>query len=1341
MLFSGALLAFALLVVGVRGLLTVDAANAAETPHRTFTTNSDACASCHAVHGAATATGLMRDTGGVGAPGEVTVCYACHDGQGANANVRTGSTDSFALSSGHEVEDTATGGDLTNRCSSCHDAHGDPSTDPMVPAKTINGNKVSGRGVQWCLACHDDKNTWYGSGYPSTSAPTRNAAGYPVSGVFPGASTYTSASDAHFQIPETTQTAAAGEPIKREKGDCLYCHTAHRGPSTYDGLRADFRPSSASTLASDQASGAYGGVCLTCHGGVTPSGFATAPVDVKQFITAPSQTAGHRVKTAGGTLPVGSPLPCYECHNPHGSKRGNASMITDERGADLKTDTASGVREFCFTCHTTADTTNGWDSTVKAYAAPDAADKVVGLSRSAGVLKLPARAGHNEGDTQSCYSCHGNDYSTAGGSNVHNPGTGGGNHIASAVSQECLDCHQNPDISTLHTGGCATCHGNPNYPSLPTGKAPECVSCHDGVTVGTHPYSPPATNHYDETTHTATPFTAAYQGTGAAGTVNAFGKECSNCHSSTLPQAHSSTSTSSGSVTCAECHTNTSLGAKTVIANKWPDKRCTDCHDSGSATTHANAASAHVVDAGQCGGTGPSCHNSLDLAQLHDTSQSGGTPKYASCANADPNDPTSCHNVRDARPAPFNKSASCGAGTSGCHQDKTPTHATGGAHAFSSASDYSNATITGCTNSGAGCHGSETTHSNFTDYHPTTGCLGGACHTSPSKATYMGNGDCATCHAGTFTNAPNVDALTSATPNGHYGDATHTADALSTVVSAGGTASATCSNCHNPTNLSGVDGLYNQHQGLPAPYQNTTCYDCHNKNVNVTAVVTSKWPTKACAACHTSSVLPGLEEHATSAPVVPATSVGTYAGRSCVSAGCHTTSDLHELHKDAAGGCAITGCHDFNQQAFLPSAKSCGTTGTCHTGAEPHTNLAAAHDGSAEPMAQPGTDSSTNASLPANSSAAVSCQNNPNGTECHVVSDVAALHNGTASKCDACHIIGGPVRNCQSAGCHNPQFVNVDDHTTNRHQTTQISAASGQVFAGTGIASDACTGCHASSIDAEHKALSAYKATPCSICHRKTADSSAPTNVTAADVKAATAKSANSALCTDCHKTVSPTSVHVQRVGANGVAGGPQFDPTYSGHRVMSTIAGAKTGSFPAVTNTFSLPASDTAWLSTGWTPTSMVQCTDCHGSVTGATGPHGSAMKVNYAINQATGQPYDNSYTAGTLYNNGGTMSNTTNLCSKCHPANVLSQGGAPHTRSDHRGTSGGRCTNCHIPVPHVWKRPRLLGYTTDPAPYRTNALMGITSKNYTSGTWSQNDCATSCGGHNSTPAGTLWP
>ncbi|MBI5231135.1 MAG: hypothetical protein HY876_03105, partial [Coriobacteriales bacterium] len=838
--------------------------------------------------------------------------------------------------------------------------------------------------------------------------------------------------------------------------------------------------------------------------------------------------------------------------------------------------------------------------------------------------------------------------------------------------------------------------------------------------------------------------------------------------------------------------------------------------------------------------------------------------------------------------------------TGACHTDKVDgSHGAASAHTFSAASDYDRVAEAGCTNSGAGCHGSETTYSSFASYHPNSGCTSGACHTSPSKATYAGDHSCVSCHDSNFVGATDVVGLSDT----HYPEPSHSAVGLSTAVSAGGVASATCADCHNPTNLSGVDNLYNQHQGLPAPYADTACGDCHNKNAQVTSVVASKWPSKDCSACHNSVTLPALEQHGTTAPSVNATGTGTYQGLSCEAAGCHGTTDLHVLHKDSAAGCAQTGCHDYSQQAKLPNKKSCGTGGTCHTDAEPHA-FGGSHDGSAEPIAQPGTGTtissgpataedqtfatstwpndwtrtsttyvrvqnnagrnhgtyaaevyssnttrrtyslykdidlstytsatltfwdyaaglsgggdyalaeySTNggaswttvsnlsastawaqrsASLPvggivrvrftgsvnsttefcdwddinvsgtrtnvtetplaANSSAAVSCQNNPNATECHDVSDVSALHGSTPGTCDNCHKAGGPTKDCQTSGCHSTQYVNVDDHNSTRHFTNQISIAAGEAFEGTGLTASTCTGCHDDGISNEHRTLGRYLSTPCSMCHKKTTDSGAPTNVTAANTQAALAKATGTSHCTDCHKTVSKSAVHVQRAGDAGTPG-TQFADTWSGHRVYDTMPGEKTSFTTAADGvsadrTWSLPtlSSYVVDWDAGRTEASnmTVRCNDCHGSVTGATGPHGASMTVNIAAG------YTNDYSTGGVYLDSASpyikSASGTPLCAKCHQASGFRSANNVHSRNNHNGSTNGQCINCHVKIPHAWKRPRLLGRRdVDPAPYAPLIVTGITERNYTPTGWQEQYCGVNgCGTHGASPTAPVWP
>jgi hypothetical protein len=89
--------------------------------------------------------------------------------------------------------------------------------------------------------------------------------------------------------------------------------------------------------------------------------------------------------------------------------------------------------------------------------------------------------------------------------------------------------------------------------------------------------------------------------------------------------------------------------------------------------------------------------------------------------------------LKDVRPAPFPYD-SCGLGSSGCHQEKTAANHAGNHDLLLTQSNYVNSTISGCTNSGNGCHGASTSV-NISTYHPNSGCdnPAGACHASTSK--------------------------------------------------------------------------------------------------------------------------------------------------------------------------------------------------------------------------------------------------------------------------------------------------------------------------------------------------------------------------------------------------------------------------------------------------------------------------------------------------------------------------------------------------------------------------------------------------------------------------------
>ena len=459
--------------------------------------------------------------------------------------------------------------------------------------------------------------------------------------------------------------------------------------------------------------------------------------------------------------------------------------------------------------------------------------------------------------------------------------------------------------------------------------------------------------HYNETTHTASGLSDPVKGS-ATGTVSAA---CSDCHNPTaaagmgaLFNQHQGLAAPLGDTACVDCH-NYSLGVTTVVTAGWPARQCIACHNVSTMPTaeqHGTTAPA-ITGSAPIGCADPGCHGTWNLHEIHG-GKSGGL--VTTCALS------GCHDFASQGAKPT--ATTCGLGGD-CHTDKLDGgHGAATAHRFTNASDYSNIAVSGCTNSGVGCHNSETTYKTFTSYHPASGCLAGVCHTSPSKATYNGNRECVSCHDGSFIGAPMTDPLHASAGTGHYSETSHTATGLGTTLSAGGTASATCNDCHNAINLgnSDVDQLYNQHQGLPSPYVDTSCEDCHNKNVQVTGVITSNWQTKRCDECHNSVVLPMQEQHGLTAPVIVPTAVGTYQSMACNAEGCHAQGDIHAIHKDASG-CAVSGCHDFNLQAKLPIGASCGVGYACHTTAEPHANLSASHDASAQPMSAPGSVTSS----------------------------------------------------------------------------------------------------------------------------------------------------------------------------------------------------------------------------------------------------------------------------------------------------------------------------------------------------------------------------------------------
>jgi len=463
-----------LLVIGLLAALVVagaalaPAAYAADPP--IHGSGDLSCAACHRPH-QATLSRLLGQGPGVELTTQTDLCFNCHGAVGSGAIVQVDSEFVESVGSGHVVENAPSGGDLTNECSSCHGVH---SAESALPGTTVNGHVVDPATDPnaWCLACHDTEQPVNWSGLPTADydaqlfdTATLDAEGYPLSGTFRGVSAY--ASSMHAAIPAETDGRATG--------DCLWCHAEHRGPSQYDNLVADFGPSTPSDAGAD--------VCFTCHS----AGGGAA--DIESAVTGDADS-GHTIKTAGGSLAVGASVPCYECHNPHGSKFGNTSMISDVRGDNLDVSTEEGQRKFCYTCHTVDGL--GWDSGDQANAADgswtavDPGATAVGLGRAT-ALAVPTSVGAHSGTTGGC-SCHGETHSPTGGydSATHQATLTNGwiplfsNHDGMGsfgVGMNCADCH-NAEIGQVHGNTCSTCHPTPRDAFADWSGSCSQVGCH-----------------------------------------------------------------------------------------------------------------------------------------------------------------------------------------------------------------------------------------------------------------------------------------------------------------------------------------------------------------------------------------------------------------------------------------------------------------------------------------------------------------------------------------------------------------------------------------------------------------------------------------------------------------------------------------------------------------------------------------------------------------------------------------------------------------------------------------------------------------------------------------------
>lgn len=312
-------------------------------------------------------------------------------------------------------------------CIQCHSSH--PQNDQNAYGLFVpNSNELCF--AQSAGGCHADEPTGATAGYPAQESDRMpigsadpgyfefNSGGVRLPGVqnlvrWPGRVIWENALYSPHQSDQDM-------PIKDyfSNGSCDNCHNVHGTGSMHDMLDTTYQGITYSELGFEPESYA---LCLRCHRIDGPTSMDDTSKTIAYYYDRsinPGRRTGHGVSGGGGYMSAGQMLPCYDCHNPHGSagyagQGPNSYLLSDQRPGwyglnDIRNDNTQ-ARRFCFGCHPSAD-------------GIEPGGQVEGVA----LQPLPSNTtAHNASGTVHCYDCHGRDYSSPTSNNVHNPAPGG----------------------------------------------------------------------------------------------------------------------------------------------------------------------------------------------------------------------------------------------------------------------------------------------------------------------------------------------------------------------------------------------------------------------------------------------------------------------------------------------------------------------------------------------------------------------------------------------------------------------------------------------------------------------------------------------------------------------------------------------------------------------------------------------------------------------------------------------------------------------------------------------------------------------------------------------------
>jgi len=947
------------------------------------------------------------------------------------------------------------------------------------------------------------------------------------------------------------------------------------------------------------------------------------------------------------------------------------------------------------------------------------------------------------------------------------------------VALTCATCHAslNPLVSTAIATGvtnCDACHVvHDEIPQTHTSTyvdAPQvpCAPCHDSQIDYSHNAGYTTTTPGGRTLSGCAVCHGNYEaprGPVIQGAITAHDVSCTACHGATHPDKGGHTADSAASLGCGACHAKgqLSIDARSVHADcatchENPSRvadiasesaECASCHSNEGSDYHRGLPAKHVYSgmAGTC--MSANCHPSNVLPDAHDEFLAGQNTYATTCEL--------CHQNQDVDRIPTDATAAC----SSCHTvHPNPDHTAADSQVCVDCHETTDALSLHASAAGGPCD---------------------VCHANPGRVpTLPTSTDCVNCHS-------------AATPpdTNHYEAPAHTA-------TEGTEFGYSCSACHNlgmkPEHTkvsSGAVSCVDCHEGKVdslAGDWGSACTACHSvRHTDTTAKHTSSSPECAGSGCHAVGDVAPLHSAATTtvagvtysacrvchqnSGAVPTTTkcTGCHSGHgdltvahtavsSSACTACHETGDVRAVHAGSTQGeCAV--CHDNAVQVpTLPGTVECVTCHAADSPVDPNHYAPAAHT-AADGAQAPGVPCSQCHSLGMKtehakaSSGPVTCvqcheanvdsftsvwddtcarchatkhaamtQDHTStktacgGAGCHNIANVADIHDGLPNfGCDSCHAGREALpttTDCGSAGCH--------PNTTGDHEAQHDTAT---------FADPGCYGCHFQYLTDEHAALG-YT---CATCHSST------------NSAVVAAISGGNRACDACHPAVNGKDYHAPQNNTEFVAGNASM------HRVSAELPGMRSSfKVGASTYTWSLPSAS-SFLKTGWATDSVVTCRQCH-TYSGSTGPHGATMKVNIdpaypksyntvGGSNNTAQLSGSSPTGMSMTDNGSAAAGI--ICEKCHDLRGSSFSNVVHAEHDDRGSEGAYCTHCHAAIPHGMGRPRLLAYTTDPAPYKTTngGLQRITLKNYSPNGWSKSDCGAGCSSSRHPLSGTSWP